>query len=248
VQAEYDSSGSVVNPDGVPDAPFKKSWKEMVFKALLRDAVEKGHDYFAWTPGDIQAKRYSSALQKAVDTVETKKNPDGTYDASFYKNTRVVADEKGVNPTRLSDVVGKAAANKLISEADAAGGEFAVVQGTDLKVGGEGMRAVYDRVLVNFANDYLKKWGVKVGDVTIQMRDAYDRSLREGLPVHGFKIPAEMAKDIRENGLAAYMPASPKANPLQGATVAARKLRTVGATTQEKDLPLSSAQVRRIKE
>jgi hypothetical protein len=192
----------------VPDAPFKKSWKELVFKALLNDAVNKGHEYFVWTPGDVHAERYSNALQKAVDTVEATKNPDNTYNASFYKNGNVVSDEKAVSATRIVDLVGKAAAQKILSEADKAPGEPAVIEGATLKVGGEGMRAVYDRVLVNFANDYLKKWGVKVGEVNVSLPDAVDRTIRQnGAKVHGFEITPQMRDDIRANGQAAYMPA-----------------------------------------
>jgi hypothetical protein len=196
-----------VSTGSIPDAPFKKSWKEMVFKSLLTEAVQEGKDVFAWTPGDKQAARYSNALQKAVDTVETKKNPDGTYDATFYKNTRVVSEEKAATPTRLSDLVGKAAATKIVSEADAANGEFATVDGANLSVGGEGMRAVYDRVLVNFANDYLKKYGVKVGEVQLKLPRA-DTSVNVNPKVWGFEIPEKLRQDVAAEGLPRYQPSA----------------------------------------
>jgi SAM-dependent methyltransferase len=206
----------------VPDAPFKKSWKEMVFKSLLTEAVQDGKDVFAWTPGDKQAARYSNALQKAVDTVETKKNPDGTYDASFYKNTRVVSEEKGVTPTRLSDLVGKAAATKIVQEADAAEGEFATIDGANLSVGGEGMRAVYDRVLVNFANDFLKKYGVKVSELQLNLPRA-DTRVNVNPKVWGFEIPAKLREDVAAEGLPRYMPNAVRRGDLSRARVPRRQ-------------------------
>lgn len=41
------------------------------------------------------------------------------------------------------------------------------LEGLDLKVGGEGMRAFYDKIMVNIANDLGKKFGARVGEAQI---------------------------------------------------------------------------------
>ena len=43
---------------GIPDAPFKKTWHELVMKRMIRQAVEEGKDGIAWTTGAQQYKRY----------------------------------------------------------------------------------------------------------------------------------------------------------------------------------------------
>ncbi len=53
--------------EGVPDAPFKKTWHEFVMKRLIREAAEKGYDKVGWTTGEQQADRYS--LQKHIDSL-----------------------------------------------------------------------------------------------------------------------------------------------------------------------------------
>lgn len=42
----------------VPDAPFKKSWPDLILKRMIRHAADNGYDAIAWTPGEVQAKRW----------------------------------------------------------------------------------------------------------------------------------------------------------------------------------------------
>ena len=50
--------------NGVPDAPFKTSWHEMMFRRLVRMAAEEGKDWLGWTTGEQQAERYD--LSKSI--------------------------------------------------------------------------------------------------------------------------------------------------------------------------------------
>jgi len=45
----------MTNHDGVPSAPFSKTWHEFVFKRILREAVDKGYEIVGWTTGEQQA-------------------------------------------------------------------------------------------------------------------------------------------------------------------------------------------------
>jgi hypothetical protein len=47
-----------IQESGVPDAPFKGNWHELVIKRLLDDASRNGYDRVLITPGAEQAKRY----------------------------------------------------------------------------------------------------------------------------------------------------------------------------------------------
>jgi len=49
----------------LPDAPFKKTWHELVFRRALRLAAEEGKDMVAWTPGDMQVERYELKGEEA---------------------------------------------------------------------------------------------------------------------------------------------------------------------------------------
>ena len=65
---------------GVPAAPFvgkTEAWVGLVLKRMIRYASEHGFDRVAWTRGEQQVDRYTSALRKAVDTIEWTKTPEG---------------------------------------------------------------------------------------------------------------------------------------------------------------------------
>jgi hypothetical protein len=54
------------------------------------------------------------------------------------------------------------------------------LEGEGLNVGGEGMKAFYDRNLVNITNDIIKKYGGKVGPVDVNMKDTVKRKISIG--------------------------------------------------------------------
>lgn len=53
--------------------------------------------------------------------------------------------------------------DKAISEARNA----QTIEGEDLQIGGDGMKGYYDEMIPRFMNKYTKKWGTKVGEVTL---------------------------------------------------------------------------------
>lgn len=67
-------------PAAIPAAPFvtkTDSWVQLSMKRMIRYAAENGFDKIAWTRGEQQVDRYTSALRKAVDVVEWKKTEEG---------------------------------------------------------------------------------------------------------------------------------------------------------------------------
>lgn len=154
----------------VPEGPFSKTWHEMTFRRILREAADEGYDRVAWTTGAQQADRYD--LAKQIRSIEAIPNADGTYRLTLESLDGRQIDRPDLQSVRADDlreVVGKDLAERIVA------GEGRPTptanrqrfEGLDLKVGGEGMTGFYDKVLVDYANKYGKKWGASVGDAEI---------------------------------------------------------------------------------
>ena len=220
---ELYKSGSA---NGPPAAPFSKNWHELAFKSMLRKAAEEGYDKLGWTTGDMQADRYD--LSKQISKVELH---DLGEDAPHPGERGLMAYDKSgnrvlsqtVTDDKLEDYIGKEAAKKLLEKEPTAGHpgtkkgagggvpwyDTRVLSGLDLKVGGEGMRGFYDKILPDFANKYGKKWGAKVEEGKIagkenlgpdwdDLRDRIDRGLMKEQNL-GFRSPSEARKYISAN-------------------------------------------------
>jgi hypothetical protein len=162
----------------VPSAPFSKTWPELAFKRMLRWAAENGFDSVAWTTGEQQAARYD--LSKQIARLDAGKQEDGAWalQARTEEGT-VVLEKEDIPENQLSDIVGKEMAQRIVERG---GGAF---EGLDLKVGGEGMKGFYDKMLVDFANKYGKKWGAAVGDTSL-----------DAATVHSLPITPEMRESV----------------------------------------------------
>lgn len=145
----------------VPDAPWKKTWHELALRRMVRLAAEEGMDRISWTPGEAQAARYD--LSKSIDRVLW--SPEGEKLMAFDKNGRVLI-EKQVKKEELPDVIGKEAADKLVNKPtridDLGKAKMHSLENADLKVGGEGMRGFYDKMMVHAAEKLGREYGVKV--------------------------------------------------------------------------------------
>ncbi len=165
---------------GVPDAPFKKTWPMLGMKRAIQYAAENGFDRIAWTTGQQQADRYD--LSKQVEHIEWSSDKSVTQyergvevklkDSSSGPLRFDVKDGKVFNPNgpatsadlggkNLEDVVGKEIADKILDK------DHGTLRGEGLKVGGSGMKAFYDKMLPNEVNKFIKKFGAKVGGATL---------------------------------------------------------------------------------
>jgi len=140
----------------VPDAPLKKEWPLSAMKRMIRWAAENGFDRIAWTTGDQQAERYD--LSKQIESIgyDPKKGRLEAYD----KSRRKVIDKEGVSEGQLEDYIGKEVAKRLL-ETDLVMGKH-LLDGEQIKVGGEGMRGFYDKMLPTEVGKYVKKFGGQV--------------------------------------------------------------------------------------
>jgi len=176
----------------VPDSPFKQSWPTMVLKRMLQEAAEQGHDYLSWTSGDIQNERYD--LSKLVDRVilhdEKTATGDGFKDTQRFiivdKEGHRIADLRNAKDEDIESWVGADVAKKLKEQPPQnAASNLRELRGLNLRVGGEGMRGFYDKILVDAANKLVKRYGAKVERTSIRKNST-------GGGVSGHDIMAEM--------------------------------------------------------
>lgn len=206
VDGRNNGTGGATGEGGglVPDAPFKKEWPLLAMKRVLRYAAEHDYDKVTWTTGDQQAERYD--LSKQVKSVswkalgpESKKvsidvrdgadievavNPDG-----MVRGLRGTRSGEQFAGRHVSEVLGKELADRILASA------HGKVAGEGLKVGGSGMRAFYDKLLPNEIGKYVKKWGAKVGEASIDASDRYP-GLESVLRNHGFDPRSVTADEI----------------------------------------------------
>jgi hypothetical protein len=168
---QYEREGqNVVNQDArIPDAPFKQTWPDLALKRMLhRAATETNADgtpkYHAlsWTPGEAQAARYD--LSKHLDSIGYEKRGDNLYNVAAYPKKGNSAVWRSDHAT-LDDIernLGKEMAEKISNGHGRSEGRLKYLEDLDLKVGGEGMKAFYDKMLVDKANALTKKYGAKV--------------------------------------------------------------------------------------
>ena len=163
------------NPHPVPDAPFAKNWHELAMKRMLKLAAEEGYDKIAWTKGEQQAERYNigesvknievNAVTDA-ETGEVLENEFEVYTRSNSNGGGFITEATGrMNTEQIHEIFGKDLGGRIIE-----GGRTqsnTIIEGDDLRIGGEGMKGFYDKMLPSFMNKYGKKWGTKVGEVEL---------------------------------------------------------------------------------
>jgi len=154
--------------DAVPNAPFKTVWPDLAMKRMIRWAAQNGFDQIAWTPGEVQADRYD--LSKQVDELQLEPFSEkrDTFNITGFKDGSEVFTERDIPREGLPDYVGKDVAEKLVNKWEDTDTPTISLSGIDLQIGGKGMIAFYDRILVNIANKLGKKFGAKVGTAEIQ--------------------------------------------------------------------------------
>lgn len=163
----------------VPDAPFKDNkWAALALKRMIRWAAENGFEQIAWTRGQHQVERFNlSHVLGNVEAVRVKDRvsftpSNGRRDARQALQQFGEAGSAGntlMARTQAMEAFGKETGARLFDEAFAKNGETHTFYDEDLKVGGSGMRAFYDKILPNLANDLGKKFGARVGETQVNV-------------------------------------------------------------------------------
>ena len=148
---------------GVPDAPFKKNWRELAMKRLLNYAADNDYDSIAITPGVEQAKFYDLSKQLS----EVVFDPATGYLSGRDPQGKMVVAQQGVTKETLPDYIGKEGAQKILEASPDASGNLAL-RGVDLQVGGESLKDLYDNIIPNYLNTFGKPYGAQVGQIGIR--------------------------------------------------------------------------------
>lgn len=159
----------------VPDAPFKNNaWASLALKRMIRFAAEQGMDQIAWTRGQHQIERFN--LGREMNRIYF--NPE-TREFTALARGGGAHKESNVTDARLVELLGKEGAKQVLEAPRNRDGEHEIAAG-DITVGGEGMRAFYDKIMVNIANDLGKKFGARVGETMIDASRSVDQIMAEG--------------------------------------------------------------------
>ncbi len=168
---------------GIPNAPFKATdeWAMLAMKRMVRYAADNGFDKIAWTTGEQQADRYD--LSKQIDSIAVptinaqnravRVEPKGQPPFRMMVSNEGVVDGYGgasqFSGKTLDEVIGKEMAEKVMAAT-----ETTAFSGLDLKVGGEGMRGFYDKILPAAVNKWAKKFGGKVESIEMPGSETKD--------------------------------------------------------------------------
>lgn len=153
------------NQEKMPDA-FKKRIYGIGVKRVLALAKEGGYDGVAWTTGEMQASRYDLSKQiervnwipdalghGAKTVVITPKNSDGTIQIHVDSKGLIFDDESETGrfiDKQLNEVIGKDIAKQIMEK------DKDDLTGLDLKVGGEGLKSLYDKQIPSLMKKYGK--------------------------------------------------------------------------------------------
>lgn len=143
--------------NALPPAPFVTStdkWLNLSLKHIIRYAAENGFDKIAWATGEQNAEHYG--LSKQIDKIVWARNEQGKYKIEAYKGNfdTPLFYEINIAPEKLPDYVGKELAERIINDT-AGSGEF---KGLDLKIGGEGMKAFYDKIVPQTVQKFIRQF------------------------------------------------------------------------------------------
>jgi len=135
---------------GPPKAPYVQNtqhWTDLALKNVLREAALGNYDGVVFTPGQAQADRYG--LEKQVDKVMY---DPGNSTLTAVKDGNPVIKREGVPPEGLPGLIGKDISERLLHpdntfNAGDAENQYHMLQGDDLKMGGEGMKGYYDNIV-----------------------------------------------------------------------------------------------------
>ena len=203
LQSELSANNGII-----PEAPFEKNWHELAFKRILRYAAENGFDKVAWTTGAQQAERYDiggkvERIDASLDNYSATNGWEGEDRnravTMYLTNSNWIdftVDKSGIIldgeyiGNSLESVVGEEIAKKIM---DITPEQYSTtIEGADLRIGGEGMKGFYDKMLPSFVSKYVKKWGAKVGEVTMpQLQEGYQT-------MHSVDITPEMKESVME--------------------------------------------------
>jgi hypothetical protein len=159
----------------VAAAPFvtdTKSWVALAVKRMMRYAADNGFDKVAFINGNQSAERYDLSKQITRLDYVMNENDNGytTYDADYWdKDGKIHSIGEDMTADELENHIGKELADRVINGKGEKNGSprGRKLEGLDLKVGGEGMKTFYDKIVPQVVSDLVKKMGGKLETVSL---------------------------------------------------------------------------------
>ena len=195
--------------NAVPDTPFEKNWHELAMKRMLRYAAENGYDRVAWTNGLQQAERYSLGGKVESIFINHSRKDEKLYSISVFDNdAKIISSVSPDNATEedVRNLFGKNIGDQLLqgvadldrkkARGEVPRSEAFSIQGQNLEVGGDGMKAFYDKILPSFMNKYGKQWGIQTETIDIPAIQRDGSSVGERL--HSVRVTGQMKQDVME--------------------------------------------------
>jgi len=194
---------------GVPKGPYVTStngWTDLGLKRALTEAARGKYDRLAWTPGDEHADRYG--LQEHISELYHWPASDQSTGVSAYNKTgHAVFDQDEFSHDKLRHTFGKELAERMIAGEGSRDHEFTPevrkLEGEDLKVGGEGMKGYYDKILPGRLKEILKRLGHEAKFEPLTIKHPGDGAGRTEHTLHSVPLPLELREKILK-GLPAY--------------------------------------------
>ncbi|MFJ1470147.1 ADP-ribosyltransferase-containing protein [Massilia orientalis] len=244
----------------IPAAPFvtdTKAWLSLSIKRIIQYGVEHGYDRVAFITGEQSAQRYG--LSKAVESVEYRQRTEGPKEGTglltaYDDSGNQVLSKVDARASDLADVIGYEAAARLMQSpgpgyTDSSDKAY-VLTGESLKVGGQGMRVFYDRIVPQTINEVLKKLdGGRVGLVELgyggepevvgidgEGAAIYNDGAPEGIQQPGFDITPGLRSSVEEG-----MPLFSRFNPQRSQAMSAAARAAARAVPAGAGVPLGRA-------
>lgn len=148
----------------VPDGPYidnTSKWVELGLKHALMEAAKGDYKHLLVTPGEEQATRYD--LSHHLDAVHAHATTPGHINISMKPKEADWTEPRMIKHEELANMVGKDLADQILKHRvshersgskEPFGQEY---KGLDLKVGGEGMKAFYDKIIPQALEKLAKK-------------------------------------------------------------------------------------------
>lgn len=163
---------------GIPVAPFvtkTEGWLNLALKQIMLEAIRGNYDRVAFINAEQSADRYDLSKQVSLVSVNKQKNGryltyiEGVDGTALIRNRNGFSDsgQKEMTAEELEEFVGKEVAKQAIEGKPNEDG-WVDVRGDNLRVGGEGMKSFYDKIVPAAVNKLLKKvGGEKLGNVVL---------------------------------------------------------------------------------
>lgn len=166
----------------IPKAPFvgkTDAWLQLALKRVMGLAVDGGYDAVAFVNGEQSADRYD--LSKQVQSLGYE--PKTGRLQAFDERRRTVIDKTDIQPDQLEDYIGREVAQRLLATKPMMGKHL--LDGEQLKVGGEGMKAFYDKIVPNAVKAITRKAGSQMETISIPDSNAGREVVAAMIPVNG---------------------------------------------------------------